>query len=200
MKEKHTYHLRNVTNDYYTLYLPTKPYLNQYLKSLYGSPVYFTVEDYFRKVVTALLERPTRTHGTFVQLKSRIFNEYTDTLELHLPKIEGKKQVLKPGSIICINNLFEERFREDLAKHCELATIYRIERKKAIEEFCFRHLINIEEHISFDALKKKEERFRTRKQKSADLSRDQTRTGTALQKKSAHLSFYDLIARRLSGA
>ncbi len=187
--------------NYYALVIPTKPYLKEYLYTLYGNPIYFNHENYFRKVLEALLERPGRTHKYIKEILYANHLNYTDGLEVYLPRKESpRKQTLSPNSIIAINNLFEERFNEDLHKHLELAAIYKVERKKAIEEFCYQHHITIEDQISFGALKKKADRFREKKKKknkSAQLSRAQTLTAVDSQKTRAHLSFLDAVKSSL---
>lgn len=74
---------------------------------------------------------------------------------------------LPPQNIILLNKLFEERFEEDLAKHCRLQEICGVQIKHSMEEFCNLHNIVVDEDISEDALKKKE--YRTRQQFSKDF-------------------------------
>ncbi len=156
------------------LNLPTKPYLKAYLHALYGSPVIFNADNYFGIVMMGLLERPVRHQESPKVLKFRVFDKFDSTITIYLPKWWLTKyqfgHSLSNNHIISINKLFEQRFEEDLFKHCNLASIYKIDIKKAIEQFCVQHLIVIEEDISYDALKKKEYRYRKEKEKTAELS------------------------------
>jgi len=154
---------------YYPLIIPTKPYIKQYLQALYGNPVIFNSSNSLGIILVALLERPFKSHKRKDILSFRVFDKFDTPMHTYLPKSWLKNykygHTLSDQNIIALNKFFENQFEEDLYKACELARIYKVELKKAMEEFCWRHCIEIEEHISFEALKKKEYRFRIEQEK-----------------------------------
>jgi hypothetical protein len=101
-------------------------------------------------------------------LHYRVFDKFDTKLNIHFSSYQ-KEICLNEHSIISFNKFFEERFEEDLCKHCELAMIYKVEIKKSLEEFCWRHHIEIDRDITFDALKKKEYRHRESLKKRASV-------------------------------
>ena len=155
--------------NHYSIVIPTKPYIKQYLQALYGSPVIFNSSNCFGIILASLLERPYKSHKRKNILSFRVFDKFDTELHVYLPKSWLKNykygHTLRDQNIIGLNKFFENQFEEDLYKACELARIYKVELKKAMEEFCWRHCIEIEEHISFEALKKKEYRYRMEKEK-----------------------------------
>lgn len=121
--------------------------------------------------MAAYLEKPLEFHHTKEQLRCRT-DKYSEPLQIHLHKsILTKRRGLgfdiSDASTISINKFFETRFNEDLKKWCELGTIYKVEYKKNIEDFCMRHRIELEYDITFEAIKKKEYRFRKKSEEIA---------------------------------
>ncbi|HEX8357713.1 MAG TPA: hypothetical protein VF610_09885 [Segetibacter sp.] len=140
--------------------------MKKYLESLYGSPLILSTDNCFGIVVEALLSRPTEDHNTPAVLRQR-FDKYTTPLEIFLPdrnRLKRKGFVFTDKHTLALNKFFERQFCEQLLTWCELGVVYKVEFKKNIEEFCWRYKINIggqaDDDISFDALKKKEYRFR----------------------------------------
>jgi hypothetical protein len=154
---------------HYSIQLPTKPYLAKYIQSLYGKPVIFTEDNYFGMSLLGFMERKFYMRHN-EEITHRHFDKLTHQLEIFFPSWWLKQSHyptdLPKQNIILINKLFEERFEEDLAKHCISYDLIKLEIKQAMEDFCFLHQINIgsdsDDDISFDALKKKE--YRTRRQ------------------------------------
>jgi len=156
--------LNPLVDNHFPLNIPVKPYIKHYLHALYGSTIIFTPNNYFGIVLASLLQRPLRHHYPPTVLTYRVFDKFDDTLTVYLPKWWLTKyefgHTLTNNQIISVNKLFEERFEEDLLKACSLAAIYNVEIKQALEEFCMRHNISIEEHITYETLRKKEYRKR----------------------------------------
>ncbi len=157
--------------NYFPLTIKTKAFLKPYLEALYGSPICFSFKHTLGTVIVGLLERPYKTHKRKEIIQFRVFDKFETDLTIYLPKAWLKGRLNKPDyelsddSIIAFNKFFENLFEEDLYKFCELARIYKVERKKAIEDFCMRHRIGIEDHISYECLQKKEYRFHKEQEK-----------------------------------
>lgn len=152
------------SSTHFSLVIYTKPYLKKYLHSLYGNPLIFDKDNLFGVTVAAFLDKPLDFHVTKEELRCRT-DKYTEKMEVFLPRtILTKRRSLgydlTDQHTITLNKFFETRFTEDLARWCELGAIYKVEFKKNLEDFCYRHKIELEYDISFDAIKKKEYRFR----------------------------------------
>lgn len=147
----------------YSIQIPTKPYLKKYIESLYGSPTVFTKKNFFGMCLMGFLDRKFYNRDKDVIIH-QAFNAYTVHLTLFLPRIwllaSHYGQDLPPQNVINLNRLMQERFEEDLYKHCQVLTLTGIDIKDALEDFCRLHDISIEEDISFESLKKKEYRIR----------------------------------------
>ncbi len=155
---------------HFELTIPTKPYLKKYLHSLYGDPLIFTIENHFGICIAAFLHRPLLFHHRKELLKMRT-DKFEATLTIRLPftiltERRGGYDI-SDRYIITLNKLFENRFEEDLWRFCIAMNLRKIETKDAIELFCSIYNISIDEDITFDALKKKEWRFRKKMEISA---------------------------------
>lgn len=146
----------------FSVTIATKPYLKKYLQHLYGCPLVFSTNNYFGISLAAFLTSPLSFHESAEVLHCRT-DKFTDTIEIWFP--DNFKQKRKSFSItdrhtITFNKLFENRFSEDLYKWCDLGMIYQVEFKKSMQDFCWRHNIEIPEDITYDAIKQKEWRYR----------------------------------------
>jgi hypothetical protein len=161
--------MKNPPKGFFSITIQTKPYLKKYLQSLYGDPLIFSTENSFGIVVESLLSRPLEDHNNPEVLRQR-FDKYTTSLELFIPIrniFKRKGFAITQRQILSLNKFFEKQFCEQLLSWCEMGVIYKVEYKKNIEDFCWRHKILIDavdEDISFDALKKKEWRARKKKE------------------------------------
>lgn len=153
---------------FFPVAIRTKAFIKPYLESLYGSPVIFNSNNLFGKVISGLLERPHKTFEKKETLEFRVFDKLDSELIIYLPKtwIEEYRHgfAISTEGMCTLTKFFECMFEEDLYKFCDMGRIYKVETKKSIEEFCHRHHINIgeeyDDHITYDCLKKKEQRFR----------------------------------------
>jgi hypothetical protein len=165
---------------HYSIQIPTKPYLKKYIESLYGTPTVFSIDNYFGMTVCGFLARKFFFRQN-EEVVHKAFDKFNDQLQMYFPRWWMSQSHfgtdIPPQNVIFINKLFEERFEEDLSKYCLLMDLCQVEIKKALEEFCRLHSIEIDQHITFEALKKKE--YRTRKNFSenyiANLSRQKSR-------------------------
>lgn len=161
---------------YFPVTIKTKRFIKPYLESLYGNPVIFNSNNLFGNVISGLLERPHSSHENKQVIQFRVFDKLDELITIFFPKSWGKKYVngfrpsgnsnycLSDRAMLAFTKFYENQFEEDLYKFCELARIYKVETKSAIEDFCFRYHVNIgeecDDHITYDCLKQKEHRFR----------------------------------------
>jgi hypothetical protein len=155
--------LSQLTN-YFNVKFHTKPYLKKYFEAMYGDPLIFTTNNLFGVVFASLLERPLELKQSPDKLRMRV-DVYEQLMEVHCPinfltrNIYGFE--VKAEHVISLNKLFEERFDEDLFRFCfPFGLTNGIERKEALELFCNAYGLEIDVHITWDALKQKEYRFR----------------------------------------
>lgn len=149
--------------NYFSVSIHTKPFLKKYLETLYGSPIIFQTDNYFGMSVAGLLDNPIEFHKTKAELRLRT-DRYTTRLDIHCPMTFLTKRRfgfhISDQHTISLNKLFELRFEEDLYKFCLTYSIMGIDNKVAIDDFCRCYGIEIEDDISFEAIKKKEYRYR----------------------------------------
>lgn len=151
------------TSGYFSITLKTKPYLKKYLHALYGDPLIFTLDNFFGMSVAGLLENPIDPQRKKQDLRLRCDRFGTDLL-LYCPLNFIRKS--RYGTDICekqtisINKLFEERFEEDVFRYCHTLKLVGVEIKDALEEFCRIYNIEIDVDITYEAIKKKEFRYR----------------------------------------
>jgi hypothetical protein len=142
----------------------TKPYLKKYFEKLYGDPLIFTTNNFFGVVFASLLERPLELKQSPDKIRMRV-DVYDVLMEVHCPMTFLTRNIygfeVKGEHVISINKLFEERFDEDLFRYCfPFSLTNDIERKEALELFSNAYGLEIDVDITFDALQKKEYRFR----------------------------------------
>lgn len=157
---------------HFSIILPTKPYLKKYMEALYGSPIKFNADTYFGKVIAACLDKnvyPDKNRS-FIW---KAFDEYNDELKIFLPIDWLKKYFygtdLTDKKAVFVNKLIQDKFEEDLYMFCTILDLAGVDRKESIEEFCTRYKIEIDTHITFEALKKMEYRFRSKKELEYNL-------------------------------
>jgi hypothetical protein len=163
-----------MANGFFSVTIATKPYLKKYLHALYGNPLIFSTTNYFGMSVAAFLERPIEIQHSKDVLRRRT-DKYEDKIEIKCPTsflTKGRMGFdITDHHTITLNKLFEERFEEDLFRYCNMGIVYKVEVKKSIEQFCWKHRIEIDGDITFDAIKKKEWRYRTKmEEKSPQVS------------------------------
>jgi hypothetical protein len=166
---------------HFELCVQTKPYLKKYFQTLYGNParnkeIVFTTDNLFGICIAASLFRPLQFHHRKELLKLRT-DKFDARMDIHLPITFLTERrggfAISDAHTITINKLFENRFEEDLWKFCLLKNIQDVETKDALEEFCQLYNIVIDEDITYEAIKKKEWRYRKKMKNSApQLSRE----------------------------
>src|SRR4051812_9454892 len=107
------------SNGFYTIAIPTKPYLKKFLQSLYGTPTIFDRDNYFGTSLIGYLERKFFTRQSN-SVSYRHFDNFTTPIVISMPSWWlGQTHFatdIPQGNVIYINKHFEERFEEDLVK------------------------------------------------------------------------------------
>ncbi|OPZ62078.1 MAG: hypothetical protein BWY84_01248 [Candidatus Aerophobetes bacterium ADurb.Bin490] len=124
----------------------------------------FISGNLFGTLIAGLLERPHKTFEKKAVLEYRVFDKLETEMLIYLPKSWLKHyrhgHTITAEGMLALTKFFENQFEEDLYKFCEMARAYKVQTKKAIEDFCWRHHISIEEDITYETLVKKEQRMR----------------------------------------
>jgi hypothetical protein len=156
------------TKGYYTIDIPTKPYLKKYLQSLYGDPLTFSRDDYFGSTLTGYLQRKFYSQNE-KELTYRKFDTFSTTLTVHMPAwwlTESHFGTDIPeDNIIFLNKHFENLFEEKLVTFTMSLGMANVNVKTALELFCKMHNIEIDVDITYDALKQKHYRGRKKSKK-----------------------------------
>ena len=144
--------------------IPTKEYIKPYIETNFGIPARFTPNSYFGIVLQSMIDNPLRVRKKKLEIEHRCFDKFTAPLALAFPKwfIMRREYALNISDlhIITLNKLFEEKFELDFHNFCLMYVLHGKQIKIAIEDFCTANKIEIDQHISYDALKKKEYRYR----------------------------------------
>lgn len=152
----------------FSLEFPTKPFLHRYLVSINGGSLVFSLKSSFGMMIASAAEKELYPDLNWNRIH-QAFNKYTDTAILHLPKdwLANYRYgfSLQPKQVVFINNMLQKRFAEELEVYCCYARKFGLMNKDAYYEFAERHGIEIDEHITFDNLKKMEQRQREQMQR-----------------------------------
>jgi hypothetical protein len=149
--------------DHFHFTILTKPYIAKYLQTLYGNPVIFDADNYFGTTLIGFLTKKIyKLRET--KIEHRKFDQFTTQLDIYLPSYWLRNYMYKTDltreNIIYINKHFEQKFEEELTRHCYLLNLLEIEYRHALEDFCYRYNIEIDVDITFDCIKQKEYRER----------------------------------------
>lgn len=154
---------------YYTVTIPTRPYILKYFATLFGNPLLLNNQTITGIVILSLLQKKVCTHYDLKQ-KHLQFRGYTAKITTSAPyRLMSSYGVdLNDNSIIQINRYLDARFAEDLYIHC-LSSIVQDARYKgydeAITHFARLHNIEIDVDTTFENLKKIEYRYRKEREK-----------------------------------
>lgn len=146
----------------FTLRIPVKTYIKKYLGKLYGEEVIpAQMETNIGFVV--LMTISSRLEGKVCRGYNNQFqNPYQSSVTFTVPfhYFYLTKKELSIHTVILLNRYFETKFEEDLCRFIDSFMIRGGTYKAAIEAFAELYNIDIEEDITYEALKKKDYRFR----------------------------------------
>jgi hypothetical protein len=151
---------------HFSIHLPTKAYLCAYVRTLYGTNqqhIHLDPSSDFGDLIISKLASQIHCDLKPGEMDSRLFR-LNDSLHLKIPIHWIRKLPatdLTRHQIIRINRTLENMFEHDL---CDIVSrahdIMGIDRQVAIACFAENHGIQLEHHITFEALKKMEYRYR----------------------------------------
>lgn len=151
----------------FTVQIPVAPYLKPYITIRFGDPIPINNKSLVGVFLLGVLEKENY-HVSFNQSdKINRFQQFTEKITCVGPYsiMRDIGWSLKQDHIIQFNRFFEEHFDLDLHLYVN-RNIKNGSRyagyKQAIEEFARIYRIDLEETISYEALKKMEYRYRTK--------------------------------------
>jgi hypothetical protein len=149
-----------------TLTLPVKPYLKQFLTASFGEVLPLTNNHLISVFVLVCLEGKRHT-GYNVSQQNQVLAAYSEKYTVLLP---ANKQYLNgiqftPHNVIYINRLLDNFFDQQLYFHTETNRMRNAGKRyygyhNCLRNFLEKYKIEEDAHITFDALIKKEQRFR----------------------------------------
>ncbi len=145
----------------FTFRLPVKMYIQKYLTSLYGETIPAKMETDIGFVVLNILASRLETK-VCRGYNNQFDNPYQGIITFTVPfcYFSLTKKEITVFTRILLNRFLENKFELDMMLHVDRSLHHGASIKSAIEEFAQKHNIDIEEDISFDALKKMEYRHR----------------------------------------
>jgi hypothetical protein len=145
----------------YSVDMPCKGYIRKYFNCLYGNPVPLEYSsDFGDTILTKMSTSPlSRVNKKILTIA---FKDLNQELKFQLPidMLHRVENNLSEQQIYYINRYLENIFETDLCMVVNCAGIFGVEKKVAIERFANRFDIQLEEDITYEALQKKEYRFR----------------------------------------
>lgn len=131
---------------------------------MYGSPIVFSTKNYFGTSLLGYLN--TRLYIQNESLTFQKFNTFNAAMQVMIPRYWKEQYRFKTGlsqcNVIYLNKHFEAKFEEDLCRFCYVYTSRGMQIKDSLELFCKIYSIEIDVDITFEALKQKEYRERSR--------------------------------------
>lgn len=146
---------------FFTFRLPTKKYIHKYLTAIHGETIPAVMETDIGFVVLSTLTSKLDgkvCRGYNNQWKDPYQATLTFTIPFHFFYLTKKE--ISVYTCILLNRYFENKFEDALCQHVEKEMAMGKKLKQAIEDFAGLYAIEVEEDISFEALKKMEYRSR----------------------------------------
>lgn len=164
---------------FYEIQVPCKPYIRKFAVSLYGETIHADSSTTLGLIITHSLEKNYYTTRHLTEVKRAEFlRERPCNISIKINKwqFEAIGHDIKGGTHLTINRFLETLFDENLYLHvsCRLKEDKEMKGyKDAIIEFAEKHCLVLfpdigeKEDITYEGLKKKEYRFRKKKQNIA---------------------------------
>lgn len=156
----------------YTVSVPTKAYLRKFLYCEFGNPIKLDYNSSLGTLVLCLLDNESFSINTAEKNKESRIQYMNDRVQFTAPisTMYWKGHSLSRDKIIAINRYIENEFIRELSHYCKTnlkSRSWRPGYKDAIYSFCEKYDIEVEEDVTFEALKKAESRYRERKEKKS---------------------------------
>ena len=151
------------TAKYHIVQIPCKPYIRKYCEVFFGAPIIVNNSSTIGIIVQSLLEKEVYSDRNMQRFKMPydgcfLNNLYTDNLSFKINQYQFTAIGfdIKPSKAIFINQYLEEQFDSHLFHFCDS----KEKTKMMIEQFCNKYKIEFDKDISYEAMKKKEYRYR----------------------------------------
>jgi hypothetical protein len=157
----------------YTVTIPTKPYIRNFIATLYGDPIPITNKNNVGIFLIGVMTKTRIAARLNPGVKGKYFQQLTSEITCVCPlsQMANYGYLVNENHIIQINRYFESIFEE----HLYFWVLNRIDRNKrrsgyqeAIETFMDRYILH--ETTNFDTLKKIEYRYREELKKNLEKS------------------------------
>ena len=156
----------------FTFVLPSKTHIKKFITSTHGDPIRLDLKTDIGFVILATLtSRLDGKCGRGSGLIDHWQDRYKDKIIFKIPfhYLDISRKEVSPYTFALLNRYFENQFEAELNRHIQKSIAGGNTIKKGIENFMDHYGIELEEDISYDAVKKAE--YRSRK----NLSKKSTR-------------------------
>lgn len=148
---------------YLPVTIPTKKFLKKYLQAHYGEHLIFNMDSDMGYFLALLLEKKMYPEYDRQQIY-RSIDKYDTLVTILLPRkwIEKYRYGfdVDPKKSVFFNKMVFRTFQQELCRYCALLELASIEKKNALLDFAKSYNLEIDEDITFEALKKMEYRHR----------------------------------------
>lgn len=157
----------------YTVIVPTKAFLRKFIYAEYGHPLKLDYLTTLGTLILCLLENEDFSINMNNEKRDSRIQYMNDKIEFSasLNTMRYKGHSLSKDKIIAINRHIENEFIRELSFFCKTNLKNRAWRpgiKEAIYSFCEKYSIEVEEDVTYEALKKAEFRYRERQEKKSE--------------------------------
>jgi len=151
----------------YTVLIPTSPHLRKFLSVEYGNPVKLDNGSLLGVVIISLLSKGNFHVALKPNQKKKLVDSFTVSFSCIAPisLMKDYGHTITSDKIIQLNRFYEHLFYEKMfvfIQHRLNIGKRKLGVQDAIIEFCNYYDIELDREISYDALKKKEWRWRTK--------------------------------------
>lgn len=156
---------------YYTIEIPTKPYLYKYISTLEGSPIFMNSDSLFCILIATCLGKKV-TSGLSDENRRKRISAFTEKIKVKIP-ISNMARFgfsLSEDHLVILNRHLEKSFERELVTYCRNfinESVRYSGYKEAYESFSNNYNIDLEIDIPYDTLKKTEYRARKRLKRKA---------------------------------
>jgi len=145
----------------YTVTVPCKSYVKKYFTARYGEHIPLDHRDCFGDtILTKMISTPlARANKGVLHFQ---FKHHNAEIKFKVPtdfffRIET---CLTPQQVYNINRYLENIFESELFLAIIIGHWYNVQQHKAIQSFCDKYKIELDEEISMDAMKKSFQRYK----------------------------------------
>lgn len=144
----------------FSVVIPCQTYIKKYIHHLYGKEIELSFSDDFGdSILTRLANNPlTRLNKKKLNVALRYFD---DEITFILPKalFYSVQKTPNEQQVFAINRYLENKFEVDVFYITHIAIAFGVEKKTAINAIMQKFNIILDEDISYDAIRKRNDRL-----------------------------------------